>query len=1834
MLRTLPRVASLFVVIGLMLTSIMPVANASLVPIAPQTDRSTTQPIVLQATQTSTHTIHLKSGDVTPGAPDLAALNQLARSDSANGRIHILLQLDLIPRDTAKAAYAQDGVQLLAYVPDYAWIASVPASDPAAALSLPGVTWAGPLTVNDKLDPMIRSGEWGSWNRTPDGTTAVSVVIHQDESIETGRALVEKHGGKIVGEVIGIRTLLVEMPQANINALAAEDAIQWIEAAQPALRETNDGIRTQIGVNTVQAAPYNLNGSGVDILIYDGGIVTATHPDFAGRITVPDSAPLSDHSTHVAGTAAGSGSLSAANGGSALQWRGMAPGADIISYGYEWNTVGMLFYNNPGDIEVDWAAAQNTYGADVGNASLGSNIYANYQFSCTLMGNYGVTEVLMDQIIRGGNAVVGVGDKYIATWANGNERGSASSCGTYSTIAPPAGAKNPIQVGASNTNDSSMAAFSSWGPTDDGRIKPIVVAGGEQIGGDGGIKSTVPNAFINNTTRNCDGSGDDYCYPYDVMQGTSMASPAVAGSLALMLQQYRTTYATTGNFWPSTAKALLMQTADDRGNAGPDYQWGYGQVRIQQAVDLIRRRGLVQASVAQGETDLYTFVVTDTAVPAQVSLAWDDFEATFNANPALINNLDLQLIMPSGVITRPWILDPANPANPATRGVNNRDNQEQVTVLTPEKGTWLVRVIGTTVPQGPQDYSLACESCRPVNAGVCQATIDNTPLLAAAPLMLNSEGDEVVLQGPPEPSAAVSAGERWQRDQEQGRSGAAQLAANFTSQEDLPYTPIDPSRPTDPDRAKADRLNVALREFDVARNAGPEAIIAFADQSEGEVRAIIEFEVVEAQEQIAARNNPIAYQIPTVPNAGRVGVNGACAYNTVQEGIDAATNGQTVRVAGDFFAGNIDVSGKNITIEGGYNATCTAIVTGTVSRLDGVAAGSVVDVSGGSLLTLKNLKLGWGSSFGAGLDVLGSSHVTLDNTDLVHNNGASGGGLYVGGGSQVTLTNGSLVQYNTGSAGGGAIVYGRLNALDNTSDITGNCSTTDGGGTYVSGGTLYLSNADMHANQALGATGRGGAIFASGDAVITMTASTFIGESAPCCNTAYDGGGIYASHSHIYSLGGNSTILQNQASNNGGGVYLFDHSVMKTASGTNIGYDVQAGNGNSAILGAGLYVDTSQLDFVGRIINNDASNSGGGMYANASVITLTNATVGGTGANQPNSIGATGLNGGGLYLFNNTHATLSNTVITSNTLTNASTGYGGGAYVRQGSVLTATNSRIERHALPSAFDGRGAGLYLYDATVTLSNTQVQTNTTPNLGAGVRMFGTSVLDVLGGSAFNNNQASGGVGGAIAATNAPDINVNNATFQNNSASTHGGAIYLDDGTLDATGWWDFRFNSAGGNGGAVAVVNTADADFVAGGNQASLLAVNVAGGDGGALYIANNDTVQLYATGGQTLNLNTNQAGGDGGAAYADAGAFFDVYGQLSATSNIAGGNGGVFYLGGGSRVWLDDYFSTRPQILVNQADNGGAIYASDSPRVECDGVDFGFSNNGNKATAGSGGAIYLSGSAFTADNCTFRNNQAQAGNGGAIAAYTSTVNIDTDYPVARNAQIQNPIGVADRSGPDAPQSTACNPDATQCSQFTSNRAISSTVSNGNGGAIYNNASTLQVNNTYLHRNEAVRGGAIYQENAAARGWLSNTLVYSNTSLVSFGAGIRNGGGAMTLTHVTAANNVGGAGFSPGSAQSYVYNTIIWGNDVGAFGALTASSCNIDQGGTAGPATNPLFIAAGAGEDYHLSLSSPARDACTSGLPRDLDNTARPYSAQFDIGAYEGHLHFVYLPLTMK
>ena len=113
-------------------------------------------------------------------------------------------------------------------------------------------------------------------------------------------------------------------------------------------------------------------------------------------------------------------------------------------------------------------------------------------------------------------------------------------------------------------------------------------------------------------------------------------------------------------------------------------------------------------------------------------------------------------------------------------------------------------------------------------------------------------------------------------------------------------------------------------------------------------------------------------------------------------------------------------------------------------------------------------------------------------------------------------------------------------------------------------------------------------------------------------------------------------------------------------------------------------------------------------------------------------------------------------------------------------------------------------MYLLDATVTLSNTQVISNTAENLGAGARMFGASTLNVLGGSSFVNNKALGGVGGAVAATDTSTIRVRDATLHNNTASGNGGAIYSDGTslTIDKT----YLHHNTAQRGGAIFQVNT--------------------------------------------------------------------------------------------------------------------------------------------------------------------------------------------------------------------------------------------------------------------------------------------------------------------------------------------------------------------------------------------------------------------------------------------
>jgi subtilisin family serine protease len=339
-----------------------------------------------------------------------------------------------------------------------------------------------------------------------------------------------------------VNGLVALLPRSRVDALAAEDAIAWVEPALPRMEgvslAANDSNRVAIQADVLQAAPYSLSGAGVSVMVYDGGTARSTHDDFGGRLTVRDGSGLIDHATHVAATVGGSG---AASGGT---FRGMAPGVTIESYGFEYDGSGTFLFSNPGDFETDYASAL-ALGADIANNSIGSNVEPN-GFACSIQGDYGVMSSLIDAVVGGS-----LGAPFRIVWANGNER-QGSRCdvegfGDYYSIAPPAGAKNHITVGALNSNDDSMTSFSSWGPTDDGRMKPDISAPGCQSSADGGVTSAGASS---NTS-------------YVVFCGTSMASPTVCGISALLLEDHRVQIGGPDPL-SSTLKVLLAHTAQDR----------------------------------------------------------------------------------------------------------------------------------------------------------------------------------------------------------------------------------------------------------------------------------------------------------------------------------------------------------------------------------------------------------------------------------------------------------------------------------------------------------------------------------------------------------------------------------------------------------------------------------------------------------------------------------------------------------------------------------------------------------------------------------------------------------------------------------------------------------------------------------------------------------------------------------------------------------------------------------------------------------------------------------------------------------------------------------------------------------------------------------------------------------------------------------------------------------------------------------------------------------------------------------------------------------------------
>ena len=616
---------------------------------------------------------------------DPAPIGDVVRALADHAGSHAMIQLYRTPTATDREAMAADGVTLLAPLSGSVWLARVEDRATYGPRALRAVRWLGAIPATDKLSTDLQARTLYPFAVHEDGQPVFSVEFFKDVTAETGRALIEQAGGEVVDYDRYTNAFVAAMTTESAVALADSDLVLAVSQPGPALTPLLDEVRPAVGADVASEEPYLATGAGITVFILDGGTIATdpnSHPDLAGRVTVAG-LPVPDfigHPTHVGCITAGTGYMSDG------LYMGMAPAAGIVSSSIIPGLNLPPMYDTPGNMAGAYDVAMDQYGATVSNNSIGSNLAQFGTRFCDMEGDYEETARTVDGIALA-NA-----HRLTIVWANGNERGYADGgCGDkYNTTAPPATAKNSIAVGATNKENDAMTSFSSWGPTDDGRVRPDLSAPGCSKNGVSIISCTGPLQ-----------DGD-----YMGMCGTSMASPAVAGSVALIQEYWKRLKGTAPR--GDTTKALAIHGTAPAGDGdGPDYEYGYGVIDVPASLDAIDNAIIVEGYVEQGQE--YRLALDPTDAQARVTLVWFDPPGERLAARTLVNDLDLSVVTEEGTVL-PWVLDPAVPDQPAVRGENHRDPVEQVEFNAGALTTGVEIVVrGTEVPLGPQAFSLVID---------------------------------------------------------------------------------------------------------------------------------------------------------------------------------------------------------------------------------------------------------------------------------------------------------------------------------------------------------------------------------------------------------------------------------------------------------------------------------------------------------------------------------------------------------------------------------------------------------------------------------------------------------------------------------------------------------------------------------------------------------------------------------------------------------------------------------------------------------------------------------------------------------------------------------------------------------------------------------------------------------------------------------------------------------------------------------------------------------------------------------------------------------------------
>jgi len=297
--------------------------------------------------------------------------------------------------------------------------------------------------------------------------------------------------------------------------------------------------------------------------------------------------------------------------------------------------------------------------------------------------------------------------------------GGNNFLGTYGQRYPDRFSAEPLASDVTAGNQEQMASWSSRGPTDDGRIKPDVVAPGTWVLS--GYSSLYQEGYgdpLNpqNNAYQWDGWGMPYGEPHKYMGGTSMSNPLAAGAAAVMRDFYQKAH--SHNAGAALVKATLINSAVDmldENNDGfndndypiPNDHEGWGRVDLANATDGSHQFVDETPGLGTGGTATYQFDVGTSGDPFKVTLVWSDYPSTESASKNLVNDLDLVVTSPGGTVYRGNVF--SGGWTIAGGSADRTNNVENVYVQSAEAGTWTVEVQGYNVPEGPQPFALVVD---------------------------------------------------------------------------------------------------------------------------------------------------------------------------------------------------------------------------------------------------------------------------------------------------------------------------------------------------------------------------------------------------------------------------------------------------------------------------------------------------------------------------------------------------------------------------------------------------------------------------------------------------------------------------------------------------------------------------------------------------------------------------------------------------------------------------------------------------------------------------------------------------------------------------------------------------------------------------------------------------------------------------------------------------------------------------------------------------------------------------------------------------------------------